>query len=41
MLGLPYSRADDALPPRHQNVIGLGKLRLPQSIKRIVEMDFK
>jgi hypothetical protein len=33
--------ADQAFPSRHQNVIGLRKLRLEQSIKRIVEVDFK
>jgi len=41
MPALPYSRADDALPPRHQKIVGLCQLRLTQSIKRIFEMDFK
>jgi hypothetical protein len=41
MPSLLYSRADDALPLRHQSVVGLGKLRLTQAIKRIIEMNLK
>jgi hypothetical protein len=41
MLGLLHSRADDALSLRHQEVIDLGKLRIAQPIKRIIEMDLK
>jgi hypothetical protein len=39
MFALPYALADDALASRHQNVVCLGELRFPQSVKRIVEMD--
>jgi hypothetical protein len=41
MLALLYSRADNALSLRHQELVGLGKFRLPQPIKRIIEMDLK
>jgi hypothetical protein len=41
MHGLLHSHADEALALRHQEAVCLGQLRLTQSIKRIVEMDFK
>jgi hypothetical protein len=41
MYALLYTRAGEALPPGHQDVVGLGKLPLTQSIKRIGKMNFK
>jgi hypothetical protein len=41
MLGLLHSHADDALTLRHQQVVGLGELRIAQPIKRIIELDLQ
>jgi len=41
MPGLLHSHADEALALRHQKAVGLGQLRLTQSIKRIVELNLK
>jgi hypothetical protein len=41
MYALLYTRAGEALAPGHQDVVGLGKLPLTQSIKRIGKMNFK
>jgi len=41
MSALLYSRANEALASRHQNVVRLCELGFSQSVKRIVEMNFK
>jgi len=41
MNALPYPLADEALSCGDQNAVRLRKLALTQSIKRIVETNFK
>ena len=41
MIELLYTAADGTLPNRHQNAVGLGELRIVQSIKRIVKVNLK
>jgi hypothetical protein len=41
MCALLYTRAGEALPPGHQDLVGLGKLPLTQPIKRIGKMNFQ
>jgi hypothetical protein len=41
MFALLYTRTGQALAPGHQDVVGLGKLPLTQSIKRVGKMNFK
>jgi hypothetical protein len=41
MIALPHPCADQTLLCRHQQLIDLGELRRTQTVKRIVEMDFK
>ena len=41
MRTLPYTRADEALSPGHQDLIGLRDLWCTQAIQRIVKVDVK
>jgi hypothetical protein len=41
MIALPHPCADQTLLRRHQQLVDLGELRRAQTVKRIVEMDFK
>jgi len=41
MIGLLYTAPDGTFPNGHQNAIGLGELRIVQSIKHIVNVNLK